>query len=401
MYMKTVLMRVAVLCLAALFLPVMLFSTAAEDGSAPTKPPITSAFGVEEGSLSLACKSAILMDVTTGTVLYTQNAEEALPPASVTKVMTLLLVMEAIEAGTVRPENMVTVSANAASMGGSQVFLKEGEQMSVEEMLKCVIIASANDAAVALAEYLCGSVKVFVERMNERAAELGMDETHFENPTGLDDTAVNHLTSAHDIALMSRLLLQYPMVTKYSSLWMDTIRDGSFGLTNTNRLVRFYQGCTGLKTGSTSKAGFCVSAGAERDGLSLVCVIMGAANSNERNAAAAELLDWGFANYGLYQAPGGEYGPVKITGSTVGECKLHYADFSAVLPKKDLKNVTAVVECPTELAAPIRTGAELGRISYRVGEREIGNVGMINAEEIPKINFLEIFVRMAAKFLLI
>ncbi len=399
--MKTVFLRTTALFLTVLFLPILLFSASAEGESTATTPPVSAAFGVAEGSLSLPCKSAILMEVTTGTVLYTQNAEEALPPASVTKVMTLLLIMEAIDAGTVRPENKVTVSANAASMGGSQVFLKEGEQMSVEEMLKCVIIASANDAAVALAEYLCGSVKVFVDRMNERAAELGMKETHFENVTGLDDTVEDHLTSAHDIALMSRQLLRYPMVTKYSSLWMDTIRDGSFGLTNTNRLVRFYQGCTGLKTGSTDKAGFCVSASAERDGLSLVCVIMGAESSNERNQAASALLDWGFANYALYESAGGEYGPVKVAGSTLGECMLNYSNFSAVLPKKDIKNVTVAFEAPEELTAPIRTGAEVGKVEYRVGERVIGSTSLVNTAQIAKINFFEILIRMIAKFLLI
>ena len=215
--------------------------------------------GAPEGTLNLNCKSAILMEATTGTILYTQNAEEALPPASVTKVMTLLLVMEAIDAGTIRVDDTVSVSANAASMGGSQVFLEEGEQMSVEDLLKSVVIASANDAAVALAEYVSGSVDAFVAKMNAKAVELGMTATHFENVTGLDDTAKNHLTSAKDIALMSCALVAHPLVLEYSSIWMDTIRDGAFGLTNTNRLVRYYKGCTGLKTGSTSKAGFCIS----------------------------------------------------------------------------------------------------------------------------------------------
>ena len=202
------------------------------------------------------CKSALLMEASTGTVLFEQNADEALPPASVTKIMTLLLVMEAIENGQLRYEELVTASAHACSMGGSQIYLKEGEQMTVEDMLKSVVIASANDAAVALAEHVAGSEEAFVGRMNERAAELGMTNTHFENTNGLDDTVQNHVTSARDIAIMSRELIRHEKITEYSSIWMDTVRNGEFGLTNTNRLVRFYRGATGLKTGSTAKAGF-------------------------------------------------------------------------------------------------------------------------------------------------
>ena len=231
--------------------------TSAEKADATATEKVLSDLGVEEGSLELPCKSAILMEATTGAVLYTQNAEESMPPASVTKVMTLLLLMEAIDSGVIHLDDKVTVSANAASMGGSQVYLKEGEQMKLEDLLKSVVIASANDAAVALAEYLYGSVQAFVGKMNERAKQLGMTGTAFENVTGLDDTAEHHLTSARDIAIMSRALIAHPTVLQYSSIWMDTIRDGAFGLTNTNRLVRFYPGCTGLKTGSTSKAGFC------------------------------------------------------------------------------------------------------------------------------------------------
>ena len=246
--------------------------------------PISGGFdlGVEEGSLGLDCKSAILMESKTGTVLYTQNADEAMNPASVTKIMTLLLIMEALDDGRIHLSDTVTVSENAASMGGSQVYLKVGEQMILEDLLKSVVIASANDAAVALAEYLCGNVSVFVERMNQKAAALGMKNTNFENVTGLDDTAQNHVTSARDIAIMSRELIRHPTILQYSSIWMDTIRDGAFGLTNTNRLVRFYPGCTGLKTGSTSKAGFCVSVTAERGDLSLICVIMGAESRDVR-----------------------------------------------------------------------------------------------------------------------
>lgn len=357
--------------------------------------------GTPDDSLNLNCKSAILMETTTGTVLYAQNAEESLPPASVTKVMTLLLVMEAVDSGVIRLDDTVTVSANAASMGGSQVYLKEGERMKLDDLLKSVVIASANDAAVALAEYLCGSVSAFVARMNERAGQLGMTCTHFENVTGLDDTVENHLTSARDIAIMSRALIAHPTILQYSSIWMDTIRDGAFGLTNTNRLVRFYPGCTGLKTGSTSKAGFCVSVTAERDHLSLVCVIMGAESRDVRNAAAASLLDWGFANFGFYTAPAGTCESLKVTGGTENECPLSFGAFSCVLPKDKQNAVTREEIHPSSAAAPIAEKCEIGAVVYRVGEKEIGRVPIVTDRAVGRIDFFEIVKRTAVSFLLI
>ena len=210
--------------------------------------------------------SAVLMDAETGEILYAKNPDEALPPASVTKIMTLLLVMEAIDSGQIQMNDMVSVSENAASMGGSQVYLEPGEQMSVEDLLKSTVVSSANDAAVALGEFVAGSEEAFVRRMNERATELGMEHTKFENATGLDDDTTAHLTSAEDIAIMSRELISHEKILEYTSIWMDTIRNGAFGLSNTNRLIRFYSGATGLKTGSTSKAKFCISATAKRDG---------------------------------------------------------------------------------------------------------------------------------------
>lgn len=357
--------------------------------------------GVEEGALNLNCKSAILMEATTGTVLYAQNAEEALPPASVTKVMTLLLVMEAIDAGTIRIDGTVSVSANAASMGGSQVFLEEGEQMSVEDLLKSVVIASANDAAVALAEYVSGSVDAFVAKMNAKAAELGMLATHFENVTGLDDTAENHLTSAKDIALMSTELIKHPLILQYSSIWMDTIRDGAFGLTNTNRLVRFYKGCTGLKTGSTSKAGFCVSATAERDGMSLVCVIMGAESRDIRNAAATTLLDWGFANFALFCEDAGTSDPISVKGSGVKEITGKYPAFSCVVRREELPKIEKRVTLIEEVVAPISAGEKIGTVSYIYGDKEIGSVEVCSETDIKRISFFEILTYIFAKSLLI
>ncbi len=394
------------LCFAVLMVLGGNLSVRAENETVGTAPETTKSetlpdMGVEEGSLHLDCKSAILMEASTGTVLYAQNAAEALPPASVTKIMTLLLVMEAVDAGTVHLEDPVTVSANAASMGGSQVFLKEGEQMPLEEMLKCVVIASANDAAVALAEYLAGSVNAFVEKMNAKARELGMSATLFENCTGLDDTAERHLTSARDIALMSRALISHKTILKYSSIWMDTIRDGAFGLTNTNRLVRFYPGCTGLKTGSTSKAGFCVSVTAERDGFSLICVVMGAASRDIRNGIATELLDWGFANYGIFHAEAGKTEPIPVTGGTKPSVPAGYPAFSCVLSKTELKNVRAELQLPDTLAAPVKAQQEIGTVIYSAGGKTIGTVPVQATEEIGQIGFFEIFRRMLAKFLLI
>lgn len=361
----------------------------------------TNSFGVAEGSLNLNCKSAILMEATTGTVLYSQNAEEALPPASVTKVMTLLLVMEAIDAGTIRVDDTVSISANAASMGGSQVFLEEGEEMNVEDLLKSVVIASANDAAVALAEYVSGSVDAFVAKMNAKAAELGMTATKFENVTGLDDTAENHLTSARDIALMSCELIKHKLVLEYSSIWMDTIRDGAFGLTNTNRLVRFYKGCTGLKTGSTLKAGFCISATAERDGLSLVCVIMGAETRDIRNAAATTLLDWGFANFALFKEEAGLSEPIAVKGSAVREVKGSYPAFSSVVRREELSKIEKQVTCTNAVAAPIAAGEKVGEVAYLVGEKKIGSVDICIEREIERIGFFEILCQILAKSLLI
>ena len=250
---------------------------------------------VQAANLEVEAKSALLMDVATGTVLFEQNSHEALAPASVTKVMTMLLIMEAIDNGKIGWSDTVTASEAAAAKGGSQVYLKVGETMTVEEMLKSIAVSSANDCACAMAEHLCGSEAAFVEAMNARAKELGMEDTHFVNCTGLDDSedAADHKTSAHDIALMSRELLKnHPDITKFTTIWMDTIRGGSFGLSNTNKMVRFYNGCTGLKTGFTQDAGYCLSASAEREGLPLIAVVMGCENSQKRFAACKSLLDY-------------------------------------------------------------------------------------------------------------
>ena len=255
-------------------------------------------WGVE---LALTSHAALLMEKTTGQILYAQNEHEALPPASVTKIMTVLLTMEAIDSGRIALDDVVTVSAYAAGMGGSQVFLAEGEQITVDDLLKGVCVSSGNDTAVALAEHVAGVTELFVEQMNNRARELGMNDTHFVNCTGL--AAEGHVTSAHDIALMSReLLLHHPEVRNYTTIWMDTLRNGTFGLNNTNKLIRFYDGATGLKTGFTREAGYCISATAERDGMELIAVIMKGNTSDSRNADAKTLLNYGFSTYALVSA---------------------------------------------------------------------------------------------------
>ncbi|MBE6662756.1 MAG: D-alanyl-D-alanine carboxypeptidase [Ruminococcaceae bacterium] len=350
-----------------------------------------------EVTLSFPCKSALLMEASTGKVLFEQNADEALPPASVTKVMTLLLVMEAIADGRLHYEDAVTTSAHACSMGGSQIYLKEGEQMSVEDMLKSVVIASANDAAVALAEHIAGTEEAFVAQMNRRAAELGMQNTHFENTNGLDDTTSEHLTSARDIAIMSRALLSHEKIKEYSSIWMDTIRDGAFGLTNTNRLVRFYRGATGLKTGSTAKAGFCVSASATREGMELICVIMGAESRDIRNASATALLDWGFSNYAVYCAPKVTLEPIRVLGGVRAECCVATEDFRDVMSKNDAKRMQYVTEVPKTLSAPVQKGDVIGKVTYQLDGKTVGEARILADESVEKIGFGELLLRVLAR----
>lgn len=345
-------------------------------------------------SLEINAKSAVLMDAETGTVLFMKNAAEALPPASVTKIMTLLLVAEAIDAEVLSLDATVYVSANAASKGGSQIFIKEGEAFTVEELLKSTVIASANDAAVALAEALCGTEEKFVERMNERAAELGMNNTHFENSTGLDDTVTNHLTSAYDIALMSRELLKYSSVTDYSNVWQDSIRNGEFVLTNTNRLVRYYEGCTGLKTGSTDKAGFCISATAKREGMHLIAVVMGAETRDERNNAARAMLDFGFSNYGLYSDPMAELEAITVKRGVKDTSVVYSETFTKLVSKADKKRIVKEYEIADYVTAPISNGQVVGSVTYKLDGEIIGKGDVFLREDIAEIKITDLFLRM-------
>ncbi len=356
---------------------------------------------LEQADTSLVgeAKSVILIEAETGKILYEYEADIRLAPASVTKIMTILLVAEELDKGTIKLTDTIQVSDNASHMGGSQVYLKAGEEMSVEDLLKSVIIASANDAATVLAEHISGSVEGFVERMNKRASELGMTNTVFENPTGLDDSTVDHKTTARDISLMSRELMKHKLILNYTTIWMDTIRNGEFGLTNTNRLIRFYSGANGLKTGSTSKAGFCISAAAKRDGMQLIAVIMGAPNRDIRNEIAKKLLDYGFANYKYlnYEAAEGE--PVKVLGGVSNSCKLICEKFDIVLDKSQAaKGVEKVINLPESLSAPIKTGDVVGSIDYKVGGEVIGSSRIFAAENVEKISYGGLIKRIFEKF---
>lgn len=352
-----------------------------------------------EKEFDFECQSVLLMEAETGTILYEYNANQALPPASVTKIMTLLIVMEEIEEGNLKYSDTITTSAYASSMGGSQIYLKEGEQMSVEDMLKSVVISSANDAAVALAEHICGSEELFVKRMNQKAEELGMVNTNFENTNGLDDTSTNHVTSAKDIAIMSRELIKYENILKYSSTWMDSIRNGAFVLTNTNRLVRFYNGATGLKTGSTAKAKFCVSATAKRGNMHLICVVMGAPSSDVRNSIATELLNWGFSNFELYTNEEKDLEAIRVTSGVEDLCQIHAEKFSTVVKKGTGKSIIKEVMLPNKINAPIKADDVIGKINYYQNGDLIGSSPIYSDVDIEKIDFWTLFVRVLSKFL--
>ena len=351
--------------------------------------------------LEIDAVSAILMEAVTGKVLYEKNADQPLPPASVTKIMTLLLIMEAIESGSLKFDDMVQVSENAASMGGSQIYLEPGERMTVEDMIKSVVISSANDAALALAEHIAGSEEGFVAKMNERASELGMVNTRFENTNGLDDTTENHLTSARDIAIMSRELIQHEKILEYSSTWMDTVRNGEFGLTNTNRLIRFYNGANGLKTGSTSKARFCISATAKRDGMQLIAVIMASPTRDIRNEAAKKLLDFGFANFAYISIPAGGLDAVRVVGGTKDSCPLVYNSFDIVVPKGSESALEKNILIDESITAPIEAGSPVGVIEYTIKGEKVGESEILAGETVEKIGYFGVLGKIIKKFLLL
>ena len=348
--------------------------------------------------LNVAGKSAVLIDVATGTVLYEQNAHEALAPASVTKVMTMLLIMEAIDSGRITFDDMVTASEAAAAKGGSQIYLKVGESMSVSDMLKSIAVSSANDCACAMAEHLAGSESAFVEMMNAKAKELGMNDTNFVNCTGLDDeeSAKAHRTSAYDIAVMSRELLKnHPDIKKFTTIWMDTVRNGTFGLTNTNKMVRFYAGCTGLKTGFTSGAGYCLSASAERDGLELIAVVMGAATSQDRFAACKSMLDYGFANFSLYSPAlqDGASVPVKL-GAAGNVSAVPAGETNLLIDKAQRSSITTEITLEESVTAPVSKGQRLGTLTIKAGEQTLSQVPLVAEEEVQRLTWGQITVKI-------
>ena len=345
--------------------------------------------------LPVEAQAALLMEKTTGQVLYAKNEHEQLEPASVTKVMTLLLAMEALDEGRIRYDDTVTVSAYAASMGGSQVFLSEGEQITVEDLFKAICVASGNDASVAMAEHIAGVTELFVEQMNARAKQLGMNDTHFVNCTGLP--AEGHVTSAWDIALMSReLILHHPDIRRFTTIWMDTLRGGSFQLSNTNKLIRFYDGATGLKTGSTDAAGFCISATAERDGMELIAVIMKGQTADKRNTDAKTLLNYGFSTYALAEiAPQEPLAPVPVRlGAEDAVQPVLPSGSTLLVEKTKAGQLTQSVELPAEVEAPVAAGQALGTLTVRAGDEVLLELPLQAEQAVEKLSWGGMLTRL-------
>ena len=355
-------------------------------------PPLSCAACAE--SLPIAAPSAILMEKETGTVLYEKKADEPGFPASVTKIMTLLLIIEAMENGVFGPEDIVTASERAASFGGSCVYLEAGERMSVRDMLKCIAVVSANDCAVAMAEYLCGSEEAFVKKMNDRAKELGLQHTHFSNCTGLFDDG-EHYTTARDVAIMSRELIRHEAVKEYTTIWMDSIRDGSFELANTNKLVYWYPGCTGLKTGYTSTARYCLSATAERGGVEYIAVVMHGETADSRNRDAETLLSYAFANYRLIPLTDGT--PLPALPVELGRKKTvplcYEGEAYRLAPKGGEADYTLTL--PSSAAAPIRKSQRLGSLRVTLGGETLAEIPVCAAADVPRIGFGGLFARLA------
>ena len=348
--------------------------------------------------LDIKGKSGVLMDVATGTVLFEKNAHEPLAPASVTKVMTMLLIMEAIDSGKIGWDDTVTASETAAAKGGSQIYLKVGETMSVADMVKSIAVSSANDCACAMAEHLAGSESAFVEMMNARAGELGMNDTTFVNCTGLDDgaDAANHRTSAYDIAIMSRELLKnHPDIKKFTTIWMDTVRNGAFGLSNTNKMVRFYNGATGLKTGFTSGAGYCLSASALREGMELIAVVMGSETSANRFNACKAMLDYGFANFALVTADTEQKMevPVKLGKESFAVAEPG-AEPQMLIDKAQKSSVTTQVTLEEAVMAPVSRGQRLGTLTVKAGEQVLAQVPLVAKEPVERLTWGDLFVRI-------
>lgn len=354
---------------------------------------------LRDGDIDITAPSAILMEKETGEVLYEKDAHSRGFPASVTKVMTMLLIVEDLEAGKIHLEDTVTASARAASFGGSCVYLEEGEQMSVSDMLKCIAVVSANDCAVAMAEHLSGTEQVFVERMNKRAQELGLENTHFTNCTGLFDDG-EHYTTAYDVAVMSRELVKHDVIKEYTTIWMDSIRNGEFELSNTNKLVYWYPGCTGLKTGYTSTAMYCLSATAERDGVEYIAVIMHAGSINDRNNDAKALLNYAFANYTLCSLRSGEALPrVPVELGREESVAVNYAGEEYALVPKGGGETEYDVKLLEKVHAPVQAGDRLGTLTVTLNGETVAQIPLCAASDVPRIGFFGILSQLAGSLI--
>lgn len=356
----------------------------------------------KKSSEMVTARSAILMEQTTGKVLYEQNPDEKMQIASVTKTMTMLLIMEAIADRKIKYTDMVSTSEHAASMGGSQVFLEPGEEMTVDDMLKAICVSSGNDAAVAMAEHIGGSEEAFVDMMNKRAVELGAKNTHFINCNGLDETD-EHYSTARDVAVISCELLKHEDIQKYTTIWMDTLRDGKFGLSNTNKLIRFYKGANGIKTGSTSKAKYCLSASAKRDGMQLVSVVLCAPSTQDRFSGATKLLDYGFANYEVANATKLSDGisEIAVVGGEKDFAKCEAESFGNIVVKKgEAAKIEANVTMPKEIKAPVKKGDKIGEFRFILDGKEIAKKNIVASENVGKIRFFKMYMKILKKWLL-
>ncbi len=342
-------------------------------------------------------KALLLMEYSTGEILFAQNEKEHLPIASVTKVLSTLLVMEALDSKRISLDDMVTVSANAASMGGSQVFLEEGEEMSVRDLLKSLVVSSANDATVALGEYICGSEAAFVAAMNKRAAELGCENSNFVNTNGLP--IENHYSCALDVALITRELMHHKAIFDYTCIWMDTIRNGTFGLANTNKLIRFYKGATGMKTGFTADAGFCLSGTAERDGMHLIAVVLGASTSDIRFATAKSMLDFGFANYSVATPQKPRLENLKVKRGTSDSVPLEIEDISVLLPKGGNEKLEAKAFIKEDVQAPVARGQDVGYVAYYLNEKEVARAKVTASKAISEITYGSLLSNLFGKLI--
>lgn len=341
---------------------------------------------------TITAPSAVLMETSSGKILFEKNPHEQRPCASITKVMTMLLVCEAIDNGKLSLDDTITASAHAASMGGSDIWLEEGETMSADDMIKATVVASANDAAVALAEHLCGSEEVFVEKMNEKASQLGMKDTVFKNCNGLDEDG--HITSAYDVAVMSRELMKHEMIFDYTSIWLDNLRDGKTQIVNTNKLLKTYNGITGLKTGTTNDAGCCMSASATRGDMSLVAVVLGCNSGKERFSDAAALLDYGFANFSVTQLKAPEDLPktIKVENGMQGNIGIGCdVNASIVLDKNSSSKIVSKIDLPESIEAPVVSGQKLGTVTYSLDGNAVKSFEITALQDAEKISFASVF----------